>query len=256
MDFTDKTVIVTGASRGIGEAIAKHFFYSGANVVFAVRDVGRSNLPKDIIESERSLIVAVDVTDENTIKNMVKQSIKVFGAIDILVNNAGVDEPCSLLDITAKHLDYVWNVNVKGLVLCSKYVAMEMIKKKQGKIINMSSIAGKEGTLYHTAYTSSKHAVIGVTKCMARELIPFGISVNTVCPGLINTDMLQNFFKEYATLRGTTAEEELEKMIRQTPRGKMGEPQDVAELVGFLCSDRAANILGTTINTDGGMLQQ
>jgi len=130
-----------------------------------------------------------------------------------------------------------------------------MNKKKYGKIINMSSIAGKEGTLYHTAYVSSKHAVIGATKCMARELISQGITVNAVCPGLINTDMLQNFFRDYAKLTGKSAEEELNAMIQQTPRGKMGSPEDVAELVGFLCSDKAANIIGHAINTDGGILQ-
>lgn len=255
MNYSKKTVIVTGASRGIGKAIALYFYEKGANVVFAVRNPNKLELPSAISSSKRSFIIEVDMTKTADIKAMVDATIKRFGQIDILINNAGVDQPCPLVDITEKHLDYVWNINVKAVVMCSKYVAKEMIKRKYGKIINLSSIAGKEGTLYHIAYSSSKHAVIGVTKSMAQELIPYNINVNAVCPGLINTDMLQNFFKEYAALCGTNAEDELNKMIRQTPRGKMGEPRDVAELIGFLASDNAANIVGHAINTDGGILQ-
>lgn len=255
MNFIGKTAIITGASRGIGKAIALYFYEKGAEVVFAVRDPKKLQLPQDIAQSERALIVKVDVTKTEDIKNMVEVTMKKFGKIDILVNNAGVDQPLPLLDITEEHLDYVWDSNVKAVVMCSKYVAKEMVKRKYGKIINLSSIAGKEGTLYHIAYSSSKHAVIGITKSMAVELIPYNINVNAVCPGLINTDMLQNFFKEYAKLRGTKAEDELSKMIQETPRGKMGEPRDVAELVGFLSSDNAANIVGHAFNTDGGILQ-
>lgn len=255
MDFKGRTVVVTGANRGIGRAIALYFYDNNANIVFAVRNPKELKLSDEVASSKRVLIVEVDVTNEDHIQDMVKASTERFGSIDILVNNAGVDQPCPLLEITEKHLDYVWDVNVKGLVLCSKHVARQMVQQKYGKIINLSSIAGKEGTLYHTAYVSSKHAVIGVTKCMARELITHGITVNAVCPGLINTDMLQDFFKEYAQLTGKSPEEELNSMIAQTPRGEMGTPEDVAELVGFLCSDKAANIVGHAINTDGGILQ-
>jgi NAD(P)-dependent dehydrogenase (short-subunit alcohol dehydrogenase family) len=255
MNFKNKTVIVTGANRGIGKATAMYFFEKDAQVVFATRNPNKLFLPKKMEKSKRILIVKVDVTKIVDIKNMVKKTINRFKKIDILVNNAGVDAPCSLFNITEKHLDYVWNINVKAVVMCSKYVAKEMAKRKYGKIINLSSIAGKEGSLYHIAYSSSKHAVIGITKCMARELIPYNINVNAVCPGLINTDMLKVFFKNYAKLRGTDANYELNKMIQQTPRGKMGEPQDVAELIGFLSSDAAVNIVGHAIGTDGGILQ-
>jgi 3-oxoacyl-[acyl-carrier protein] reductase len=255
MNFSKKTVIVTGASRGIGKAIALYFYEKGANVVFAVRNSNKLELPNAISSSKRAFIIEVDVTKTADIKAMVDATMKRFGQIDILINNAGVDQPCPLVDITEKHLDYVWDINVKAVVMCSKYVAKEMIKRKYGKIINLSSIAGKEGTLYHIAYSSSKHAVIGITKSMAQELIPYNINVNAVCPGLINTDMLQNFFKEYAKLCGTNADDELNKMIEKTPRGKMGEPRDVAELIGFLSSDNAINIVGHAFNTDGGILQ-
>lgn len=255
MRFTGKTAIITGANRGIGKAIALYFYEKGAQVVLAIRNPKELKLPQDIATSDKIFIIKVDVTKTDDIKNMVDKTIKKFGKIDILVNNAGVDQPCSLFDITEEHLDYVWNINVKAVVMCSKYVAKEMVKKKYGKIINLSSIAGKEGTLYHTAYSSSKHAVIGITKSMAVELIPYNINVNAVCPGLINTDMLKKFFKDYAKLHKTTSEEELNKMIQKIPRGKMGEPRDVAELVGFLSSDNAVNIVGHAFNTDGGILQ-
>lgn len=255
MDFTDKITIVTGANRGIGSAIAQYFYRNKAKVVFAVRNPDTLTLPEGIVDPNKFIVIKVDVTNENDLRNMVAKTLEKFGRIDILINNAGVDQPMPLLDITPEHLDHVWNTNVKGLIMCSKYVAQEMVKNKYGKIVNMSSIAGKEGSLYHIAYSSSKHAVIGITKCMALELIPYNINVNAVCPGLIETDMLRNFFKEYAAITKGNPDEELNKMIAKTPRRKMGKPDDVAELVGFLCSDNAQNIVGHSIGTDGGITQ-
>lgn len=255
MDFTDKVVIVTGASRGIGLATANYFWENGATVIFAVRKPHDFKLSPETKSSKRAFVIKLDVTQVKNIEEAVRKIAKKFGKIDILINNAGVDEPCSVVDITEKHLDYVMNTNFKGLVFCSKFVAREMVKKRYGKIINLSSIAGKEGTLYHLAYVSSKHAVIGATKCMARELIKYNINVNAVSPGLIDTDMLRGYFKAYSKLEKSNAEDEIDKLVHQTPRGKMGSPEDVAVLIGFLVSDEASNIVGHTFNTDGGILQ-
>lgn len=254
-EFTDKIVIVTGASRGIGLAVAEYFLENGATVVCGVRHPKKLIFSKYKKDSDRILILPLDVTNETSIKSFVQKTIQKFGIIDILVNNAGVDQPRPLTEITAKHWNYVMGTNVTGLIFMSKYVVMEMLKRKHGVIINLSSIAGKEGVPYHSAYVASKHAVIGITKCLARELIPDGIRVNAVAPGLINTDMLQGFFKEFAQITHTNAKKELQKMIDLTPRGAMGKPADVAQLIGFLASDKATNIIGHTFNTDGGILQ-
>jgi NAD(P)-dependent dehydrogenase (short-subunit alcohol dehydrogenase family) len=246
---------VTGANRGIGAAIAQSLHTAGANVVLTMRTPTDYSLPKEMQASKRCLVLKLDVTSEVEIQESITETISHFGGLDILINNAGVDEPRGILDITAEHLDSIWDVNVKGLIMCTKYASQYMVAKQKGVIVNMSSIAGKEGTAYHTAYTSSKHAVIGITKSLARELAPYNIRVNSICPGLINTRMLKKFFKDYAKLTKTDAETELLKMVAQTPRGKIGEPQDVANLVTFVCSDEAANITGQAISTDGGLLQ-
>jgi len=255
MDFTGQTAVVTGASRGIGRAVAFYFWEKGANVVLAVRSPQGLKLPKVLKNSPRVLVVKTNVLATMDLEKMVKKSLNRFGKIDILVNNAGVDQPRSLLEVTEKHIDYVMNTNFKSVVFCSKLVAKEMIKQKKGIIINLSSIAGKEGSLNHLAYVSSKHAVIGLTKCLARELIGYNIRVNCVCPGLIDTDMLRNFFKEYSRQVHSTPRKEIHKMLAQTPTGRMGQPEDVAKLIGFLASDESRNITGQAINTDGGMQQ-
>lgn len=252
MRFKNKTVMITGANRGIGKAIAERFYKEGANLALGVRNPDSFSHKYD---KNRVLVVKVDVRNESELENFCKLTVKKFVNIDILINNAGIDEPCSLLDISGKHLREMMEVNFISMVLLTKIVVKHMIKNKGGKIINLSSIAGKEGTPNHVAYTSSKHAVIGFTKCAARELIDYGIIVNCVCPGLIKTDMLTNFFRAYSKQIGSNEQEELQKMVKRTPRKKIGNPKDVANLVAFLSSGEAVNIIGQAINTDGGYLQ-
>ena len=254
-DFSNKTVIVTGASRGIGLATATYFWSKGAKVTFAVRDTENTQISQEIKNSKRCLLLKVDVLNEDDIKAMVEKTLSRFNSIDILVNNAGVDQPCFVDEITREHWNYIMDTNVTGLIFCTKQVVKQMKKQKSGVIINLSSIAGKEGFKAHSAYVASKHAVIGITKCLAIELIEYNIRVNAVCPGLIETDMLKGFFKDYAKLIKSDPEKELNEMIAKTPRKQMGKPKDVANLIGFLASDEAENIIGHAINTDGGILQ-
>jgi len=252
MIFKDKTIMITGANKGIGKAIADHFYNEGAFLSLGIRN------PDSFIhnyDSTRVAVIKVDVSIESELGNFYQSTIKNFNNIHVLVNNAGIDSPCSLLDITADHLRSIMEVNFISMVLLTKIVAKHMINNKYGRIINISSIAGKEGTPYHIAYTASKHAVIGFTKSVARELIDYGITVNAVCPGLIKTDMLINFFIEYSKQIHGDDKEELQKMIQRTPRRVVGSPEDVANLVAFLSCDKASNIVGQAINTDGGYLQ-
>lgn len=255
MNFTSQTAIVTGASRGIGFATARYFYENGANVTLAVRSPEKLELDKGMLSSSRVHVTKVNVNVYKDLQRMVTETVGKFRKIDILVNNAGVDQPKLLDDIDEAHWNYVMDTNVKSVIFCTQLVAREMKKQKKGKIIMLSSIAGKEGFPAHSAYVASKHAVIGITKCLALELIPDNIYVNAVCPGLINTDMLQNFFKEYAQVIGADPKSELQKMIAKTPLGRMGKPEDVAQLIGFLASEASDNIIGHTFNTDGGILQ-
>lgn len=244
--------MITGANRGIGLAIAKSFYDKGACLSLGIRNISEFDNP---FEAERCLIVQVDVRSESELESYHNKTLERFKKVDILINNAGIDKPCSLLNITSTYLSEMMMVNFQSVVLLSKYVATTMISNKGGWIINLSSIAGKEGTPFHIGYTASKHAVIGFTKCAARELIKHNIIVNAVCPGLIQTDMLTNYFDEYAALTSEDKEEELKAMIARTPSGKVGRPEDVANLIIFLCSGNAQNIIGQSINTDGGFLQ-
>ncbi len=244
--------MITGANKGIGFAIAKAFYDQGALLSLGIRDVVNFNNPFD---EKRCLLVKVDVSVEQELKAYYEATIERFKTVDILINNAGIDKPCPLIEITSEYLNDMMNVNFNSMVLLSKYVALNMIKNKSGRIINISSIAGKEGTPHHIAYTASKHAVIGFTKSAARELIRHDIYVNAICPGLIKTDMLTNFFSEYANQIGGNKEEEFTQMVNKTPRGVIGQPDDVAHLVLFLTSEKSKNIIGQAINTDGGFLQ-
>ncbi|MDP9178995.1 MAG: SDR family oxidoreductase [Gemmatimonadota bacterium] len=249
---TAPTILITGASRGIGAAIAERFYAEGASLSLASRtelEVDRS------YASERCMRSDVDVRDVTALKDLVHRTEARFGAIDVLINNAGIDEPVALADLSLEHLHEVMAVNFYSAVMLTRFVAVGMMRRRHGRVISISSIAGKEGSPHHVAYVSSKHALIGFTKCAARELVQHGITVNAVCPGLIDTDMLRGFFAAYGAQTGLGADAELETMLSRTPSGQLGSPDDVASLVVFLASAGAQNIVGQAMNTDGGMLQ-
>lgn len=250
--FKNKVVMITGANRGIGKGIADYFYREGALLALSTRDPAGV---LDRYDAYRCVVCQVDVRDQKQLAAFYQATISHFGKIDVLINNAGIDKPCPLQEISLDYLHDMMSVNFYSMVMLSKLVSASMIQNKFGRIINISSIAGKEGTPHHIAYVSSKHAVIGFTKCAARELIKYNITVNTVCPGLIETDMLKTFFKEYAEQTGSDSQKELAVLLDKTPRAAIGKPEDVAHLIGFLCLDASANIIGQAINTDGGLLQ-
>ena len=237
-----KTVFITGGSRGIGRAIAEIFYKNGYNVA-----INYNQSEEKAIELEKllpgSIILKGDVSNENDVKGMIDKAIKHFGRIDVLVNNAGVSVVKLLTDTELSEWEKLFSVNVTGTFLASKYAAKHMIANHSGKIINISSIWGISGASCESCYSASKGAVIAFSKALAKELGPSGITVNCVSPGFINTDMNSDLSLE-----------EVNSFCEDTPLGRAGEAEEVAETVLFLASDSADFITGQVIGVDGGVI--
>jgi acetoin reductase-like protein len=257
MRLRNKVAIVTGAGTGIGHAIALALAKEGANVV--IGDIKENSARTTATEIEamrrKTLAVKCDVRSSSEVENMVQKTLEKFGKINILVNNAGVSTMALVVDMTEEEWDFNLDVNAKGAFLCSRAVARQMIKQGEGgKIINLGSIAGKSGEQYYAHYNASKAAVIAFTASLARELAPYKINVNAVCPGSVQTSMQLRELKWGANLRGMPEEEIKEWMVAVTPLGRLEQPEDVAKLVVFLASEEADFITGQAINVDGGIM--
>lgn len=247
-DLSGKIAIVTGSARGMGEAVAKKLAHHGAFVY--VTDInlnGIERVAREIVgDGGRAKAVHMDVTDYKQVVRLVDEAVKENGRIDILVNNAGIlRRHESIVDISEEDWELVMNVNVKGVFNCSKAVLPKMKERRYGKIVNISSSAGRSTSeLGDASYTASKAAVLGFSRHLAREAAPFNINVNAVCPGLIDTPMA----------RENTTPEELEKFIEDIPMGRLGAPEEEANLVLFLVSDASSYINGATIDITGASL--
>jgi len=241
-----KSALVTGASRGIGRAIAIELARQGANV--AVNYAGSADKAEEVVNELKAFGVSAfkvqaDVADETSVKEMIKQVIDTFGSLDILVNNAGITKDNLLMRMKEEEFDAVINTNLKGVFVCTKAVARQMMKQKSGRIVNVSSIVGVSGNAGQANYVAAKAGVIGLTKTAAKEFASRGILVNAVAPGFISTDMTDVLTEEQKTA-----------MLSMTPLAKFGEPEDVARVVRFLCTEDANYVTGQTIHVDGGMV--
>ncbi|MFC4023185.1 3-oxoacyl-[acyl-carrier-protein] reductase [Oceanobacillus longus] len=241
-----KNALVTGASRGIGKAIALELARQGANV--AVNYAGSEAKAQDVVEEieqmgVKAFKIQADVANEANVKSMVKDVIGEFGSLDILVNNAGVTRDNLLMRMKEEEFDQVINTNLKGVFVCTKSVTRQMMKQKAGRIINVASIVGVSGNPGQANYVAAKAGVIGLTKTTAKELASRNILVNAVAPGFISTDMTDEL-----------NEEQKESMLSLIPLAKLGTPEDVAKVVRFLASEDANYITGQTIHIDGGMV--
>lgn len=241
-----KSALVTGASRGIGKAIALELAKQGANV--AVNYAGSEAKAQAVVEEieqigVKSFKVQADVANESDVKDMMKDVITQFGSLDILVNNAGITRDNLLMRMKEEEFDQVINTNLKGVFTCTKAVTRQMMKQKSGKIINVSSIVGVSGNPGQANYVAAKAGVIGLTKSTAKELASRNIFVNAVAPGFIATDMTDDL-----------TEEQREGMLAMIPLGKLGQAEDVAKVVRFLASEDSNYITGQTIHIDGGMV--
>lgn len=251
----DKIAIVSGASKGIGKAIALRFATEGANIVIACRDTDEGEkIARMIREVGREcLVVKCDVSSLQEVEDMVEKTIQKFGRVDILVNNAGVSSMAPVVDLNEKEWNANMDINAKGQFLCSQAVAKQMIKQKSGKIINNASLAAKRGALFLGHYSASKSAVLGLTYTMAIELAPYNITVNAVCPGIVETDMIKREWKWEGDLRGMTPEELRKEVLSTIPLGRLAKPEDIAGVVAFLASEDADYMTGQAININGGM---
>ena len=241
-----KTALVTGASRGIGLAIAIRLASEGAAVAINYAgNVKAAEEVKAVIEAAggRAMLVQADVADSTAVDAMIKAVIEAFGQIDILVNNAGITRDGLLMRMKEEDWDAVINTNLKGIFHCTKAVSKLMMKKRYGRIVNMASVVGLIGNAGQSNYAAAKAGVIGFSKSMARELASRGITVNMVAPGFIDTDMT-----------AVLPDKVREAMVADIPLGKIGTPENVADAVVFLVSDQASYITGQTINVDGGMV--
>ena len=244
-NLNDKVAIVTGASRGIGEAIAKQLSSCGAKIILIARNSDQLVAVKETIISKGGIAesMAGDVSNLNSFSEIVTNAIDKWGRIDILVNNAGIARDNIIMRMKEDDWDSVMNINLKGCFNGIKSVARPMIKNKAGRIINITSVIGQIGNAGQSNYAASKAGIMGLTKSMAKELGSRNITVNAVAPGYITTDMTNELNDEVK-----------EQMNTSIPLGRLGTPDDVANLVCFLASDEAGYITGQTFNVDGGMV--
>ncbi len=246
--LSGKIALVTGASRGIGRAIAVEFAREGAYAVVInyLRNDEAAFEVKKMVESYRvkALLVKADVSDRSSVRKMVKRTLEVFGKIDILVNNAALLQQKEFEKITDEEWDSVLNVNLKGPFMLIQEVVPQMVKNRWGRIINIASIGGQWGGNLAVHYAASKAALISLTLSIARIYSKYGITSNAVSPGLVITDMSR---KEIESEIG-------KKKLSMIPIGRFAQPEEVAKVVAFLASDDAAYITGQTVNVNGGML--
>ena len=241
-----KTAIVTGSGRGIGKAIALKFAELGANVVLnGTKTSGTVDLVAEEFKAAGYPVAVAkgDISNADDVKEMIKTATDAFGKIDILVNNAGITKDKPMLMMSEDDWDSVLDINLKGAFLCSKLAAKCMIKQKSGKIINISSVAGQYGNPGQANYSASKAGMIGLTKAIAKELAPRGITCNAVTPGLIQSDMTEEL-----------PEDLKQNYLKNIALGRFGTPEEVANLVAFLASDNSNYITGQVIDIDGGLV--
>lgn len=250
-----KTCVVTGAARGMGKALATKYAKHGANVVLIDLNKDVEAVAKEIGNlGIIALPLIVDVASSQEIDAVLKEIESKFTKIDVLANCVGISTSRLILDIEEEEWDKVFNVNLKSAFLFSRGIAKHMIKNevKDGKIVSISSQASKVGEFGNGAYSASKAGINSLTQVLALELAEYGIAVNAVCPGFVNTEMLQEVFQKRSAIEGKTAEEYEEILRSQVPMGRLAEPEEIADLMLFLSSDKANYITGTSMTITGG----
>jgi 3-oxoacyl-[acyl-carrier protein] reductase len=245
MRLKDKVAVVTGAGRGIGRAIALQLAREGAHLACWDVDAESAAQTAGMVEAMggRALSSRVDVTELEGVSAAAEDVLAQFSRIDILINNAGITRDNLLIRMTPQEWDQVLAVNLKGAFHCAKAMVRQMMKQRSGRIVNIASVVGLMGNPGQANYCASKAGIIGFTKAVAKEVASRGITVNAVAPGFIETEMTRKL-----------SDSGKEAFLQAIPLGRLGQPEDVAQVVSFLASDDAGYLTGQVINVDGGML--
>jgi len=248
IDLTDKTVVITGASQGIGAAISEVFADSNANLILLSRNEKKLSTISQKLSAKYHIL---DVSNEENVKEVFNK----IGQVDILINNAGVYFTSPVVEIDSKKWKELLDINLNGAMYCSRSTLPSMIKNNYGRIINISSISGKNGDPYGSAYCASKFALIGFTQSLAQEVARNNITANCICPGWVETQMAEDILhdEKYAKLIGIKKDELKTSSLEAVPIGRYVHPKEVAYLALYLASDYANAITGQSINIDGGL---
>ena len=250
-----KTALITGGGRGIGRAIALAFARHGARVAVAARTADQVEQVAHEI-GNGAIALVCDVSDPESVKRMFSDMREQLGDADILVNNAGIAESATFVNTT----DELWHrhisINLSGTFYCTRAALPSMLKKGWGRVINVASIAAKTGAPYVAAYTASKHGVLGLTRSAALEVAAAGVTVNAICPGYVDTEMVTRGIEQITQKTKRTREEALESLKKMSPQNRLATPEEVAAVALLLASDDGRGINGQGINVDGGTVLQ
>jgi NAD(P)-dependent dehydrogenase (short-subunit alcohol dehydrogenase family) len=250
-----KCVVITGGGSGIGAGLGKAFALDGAHVVFVDLNAEAAAAVAESAQNESGctcISIKANVADKADVQAAVSRAEKEFGQIDILINCAGISRIIPFLECDEQTWDVTLDVNLKGMFFFTQAVVPGMIKNKSGNILNLSSQSGKVGTSGYQAYCASKAGVIGLTQSLAVELAPYGVRVNSICPGVVLTPMWDKQIKDYGKKRNLKTEEVMPYFAKKIPLGRIGTIEDIANLAIFLASDKASYITGQAINVSGG----
>jgi meso-butanediol dehydrogenase / (S,S)-butanediol dehydrogenase / diacetyl reductase len=252
----NRNAIITGGSRGIGKEIARRFVEEGASVCLCARGEGALNETAEELRQMGGRVVAsvADVSDQGSVERMVDHALAEFGVLDILVNNAGMTKSGRFMDYSFEDFERVVQVNLYSVFHVTRAVLPSMIERKRGKIINMASTAGKWGSMNQSAYNASKHAVVGLTRCLALEMAPFHINVNAICPAGVEGDEIESLVEHWATQMGVSKEQARKNITSRSPIGRFIYPEEVASLAVYLASDESDAMTAQSLSLCGGYL--